>query len=50
MQHINPYDVLSIDVLKDEKATKKWGEKGANGVVIISMCKFDVDSYRKNED
>ena len=32
---INPDDILSISVLKDEKATKKYGEKGKDGVMEI---------------
>ena len=32
---INPDDILSISVLKDEKAIKKYGEKGKNGVMEI---------------
>ncbi|MDR6783033.1 TonB-linked SusC/RagA family outer membrane protein [Pedobacter africanus] len=32
---INPYDVESIDVLKDASATAIYGSRGANGVVMI---------------
>ena len=36
---IKPNDIESITVLKDESATKLYGEKGKNGVVIIKMKK-----------
>lgn len=32
---INPYDVASIDVLKDASATAIYGSRGANGVIMI---------------
>jgi N-acetylmuramoyl-L-alanine amidase len=33
---INPNDIQSVNVLKDEAAKKLYGEKGKNGVVIIN--------------
>ncbi|HSD05728.1 alpha-2-macroglobulin family protein, partial [Flavobacterium sp.] len=39
IQNLNPADILSVDVLKDEKATALYGSKGANGVVIITTKK-----------
>ncbi|NIG57231.1 SusC/RagA family TonB-linked outer membrane protein [Chitinophaga sp. Cy-1792] len=33
---INPDDIASIDVLKGAKATALYGEKGANGVLMIT--------------
>ena len=33
---VKPEDIKSIVVIKDSKATAKWGEKGANGVIEIS--------------
>lgn len=36
---IKPNDIESVTVLKDESATKLYGEKGKNGVVIIKMLK-----------
>lgn len=36
---ISPTDILSIDVLKDDKATALYGSKGANGVIIITTKK-----------
>jgi len=32
---INPYDIASIDVLKDPANTAMYGVRGANGVVVI---------------
>ncbi|MDO3694536.1 M56 family metallopeptidase [Wenyingzhuangia sp. chi5] len=40
---INPDDIDNITVLKDKHATEKYGEKGKNGVVEITMKK-DNDS------
>jgi hypothetical protein len=34
---LNPADILRIDILKDDASTVIWGEKGANGVVKITM-------------
>lgn len=34
---IKPADIQKIDVLKNESATKVYGDKGANGVVLITM-------------
>ncbi|WP_304198686.1 alpha-2-macroglobulin family protein [Flavobacterium alvei] len=36
---ISPTDIISIDVLKDSKATALYGEKAKNGVVIITTKK-----------
>lgn len=33
---INPYDIQSIEVLKDAEATAFYGIRGANGVVVIT--------------
>lgn len=38
-KNLNPSDIISIDVLKDGKATVIYGSKGANGVVIITTKK-----------
>lgn len=32
---LNPYDIESIEVLKDISATSRYGMQGANGVVIV---------------
>nr|WP_315202176.1 carboxypeptidase-like regulatory domain-containing protein [uncultured Flavobacterium sp.] len=39
LKNINPTDILSIDVVKDDKATALYGSKGANGVIIITTKK-----------
>jgi TonB-dependent SusC/RagA subfamily outer membrane receptor len=52
MNDINPYDVKTIDVLKDASSTAIYGSRGANGVIIItskrglnSAPKFRLESY-----
>lgn len=36
-ENINPDDIQSIEVLKDETAQARFGEKGKNGVIIITL-------------
>ncbi|MBN2213498.1 MAG: TonB-dependent receptor [Bacteroidales bacterium] len=36
---LNPYDIASIDILKDASATAIYGSRGANGVVLITTKK-----------
>lgn len=36
---INPYDIASIEVLKDAASTTMYGSRGANGVIIIKTKK-----------
>lgn len=38
-RQINPKTIKNVEVLKDIDATSKYGAKGKNGVVIISMKK-----------
>lgn len=33
---INPYDIVSLDILKDASATAIYGSRGANGVILIT--------------
>jgi len=35
MSQINPYDIESIEILKDAAATSIFGARGANGVILI---------------
>ena len=35
LQGINPYDIESIEVLKDAASTAMYGARGANGVIVI---------------
>jgi TonB-dependent SusC/RagA subfamily outer membrane receptor len=37
LKEINPNDIESISVLKDKSATDLYGEKGKNGVIIITL-------------
>jgi TonB-dependent SusC/RagA subfamily outer membrane receptor len=36
---INPYDIASIEVLKDAASTTMYGSRGANGVIVIKTKK-----------
>ena len=46
---IKPEDIKSIVVLKDDKTTAKWGEKGAAGVIEISTKRHQLaDSVKIN--
>ncbi len=38
---INPYDIESIEVLKDPASTTMYGVRGANGVVVITTKQLD---------
>lgn len=42
LNDINPYDIKTIDVLKDASSTAIYGSKGANGVIIITTKKGAV--------
>ncbi|MWB94414.1 TonB-dependent receptor plug domain-containing protein [Flavobacterium sp. GA093] len=39
IKNIDPATILSVDVLKDDKATALYGSRGANGVIIINTKK-----------
>jgi TonB-dependent SusC/RagA subfamily outer membrane receptor len=47
LNNIDPAKIESVNVLKDETATKKYGEKGKNGVLEITLKndKTKNDSY-----
>jgi TonB-dependent SusC/RagA subfamily outer membrane receptor len=36
LMDLDPYDIKSIDVLKDAGATAVYGSRGANGVILIT--------------
>jgi TonB-dependent SusC/RagA subfamily outer membrane receptor len=38
---INPYDIESIEVLKDAASTTMYGVRGANGVIVIKTKRPD---------
>jgi TonB-dependent SusC/RagA subfamily outer membrane receptor len=39
VNNVNPSDILSVDVLKESKATALYGIKGKNGAIIITTKK-----------
>lgn len=39
LEEINPDDIFSINVLKDNSATDKYGDKGENGVIEVTTKK-----------
>ena len=39
LNDIDPKDIESMSVLKDKSATELYGEKGKNGVIIITSKK-----------
>ncbi|MDI1324342.1 MAG: periplasmic heavy metal sensor [Algoriphagus sp.] len=47
MKDINPDDIEKIEVLKDKSATDKFGEDGANGVIIIYLKKGKENNFEK---
>ncbi len=53
---LNPNDIQNIDVLKGESATTLYGEKGKDGVIVITTKKAAkykeviVQGYKTNED
>jgi TonB-linked SusC/RagA family outer membrane protein len=46
LNDINPYDIQSIDVLKDASATSIYGSQGANGVIIVTSKRGNVGPPR----
>lgn len=47
MNTINPNDIESVEVLKDKSATDKFGEEGANGVIIITLKKGKENNFEQ---
>jgi len=45
---INPASIDRVDILKDKMATGKYGEKGKNGVVEITLVKTNPSIVIKN--
>ena len=39
IKDLNPNDIQSIDVIKDEKAVALYGEQGLHGVIVIKLKK-----------
>jgi TonB-dependent SusC/RagA subfamily outer membrane receptor len=54
LNFINPYDIESIEVLKDADATAIYGSRGANGVILITTASclffFFVCKFGYNKD
>jgi TonB-dependent SusC/RagA subfamily outer membrane receptor len=48
LKNLNPNDIARMDVLKNESATKAYGEAGANGVVIITTKKAEASKNLLN--
>ena len=46
--NINVEDIESIAVLKKDEATKIWGDKGANGAIVIATKKETKEPERQN--
>ncbi|MBL0182922.1 MAG: hypothetical protein IPP96_11765 [Chitinophagaceae bacterium] len=40
LNRLNPNEISTIDVLKDEAAIKKYGDKGKKGVILIKTKKY----------
>ncbi len=46
--NINVEDIESITVLKNDAATKVWGDKGSNGVIVITTKKETKEPESQN--
>ncbi|PJJ07971.1 TonB-dependent receptor-like protein [Flavobacterium sp. 1] len=44
---IKPEDIEKIDVLKDVAAKEKYGDKGTDGVIVITLRKSAKNRYKK---
>lgn len=42
IENLNPEEIEKIEVLKDKSATAVYGDKGKNGVILISTKKNDI--------
>ena len=43
---LNPQNIESVEVLKDESAVSRFGEKGKNGVILITLKNGDSSTVR----
>jgi len=41
---VNPYEVKSVEILKDASATAIYGSRGANGVILITTIRGDTST------
>jgi hypothetical protein len=46
---LNPSDIERVEVLKDEKATRLFGDKGVNGVILVFSKEY-VKKQEKSKD
>lgn len=47
MEYLNPNDIESVTVHKDEKAIELYGEKGKYGVILITTKNISKRKLRK---
>jgi TonB-linked SusC/RagA family outer membrane protein len=45
---LNPYDIVSIDLLQDASAAAIYGSRGANGVIIVTTKQAQVGEEKFN--
>ncbi|MDR3219284.1 MAG: TonB-dependent receptor [Dysgonamonadaceae bacterium] len=45
---LNPWDIKSVEILKDASATAIYGSQGANGVIMITTHKAEAGRARVN--
>ena len=48
LNFINPYDIESVEILKDADATAIYGSRAANGAILITTKKGKVGAMRVN--
>lgn len=46
---VNPYDIASIQVLKDATSTTMYGSRGANGVIVIKTKQSNKRAKKPNQ-
>jgi TonB family protein len=49
VNQLNPDNIESIDIMKGESATRLYGEKGKNGVILITMKKSPSTEFSAKE-
>ena len=49
LNEIDPHEIESMTILKNQNATSQYGEDGKDGVIIISKKKNDVDNTEQVE-
>lgn len=46
LNDVNPQEIASVEILKDASATAIYGSRAANGVVLITTNRGDVEDFR----